>query len=157
MATLTSKITLSGTAADFGQALALNLSKDLTIEKPWTGVSKINVINSDDADGAAAPNILLENKNARRFVYIKHNGIDSAGATVTTDLIVKNFEGDVAADGTQIMVLKTGEWAFFPYDNGTADPTNADGAVSDDDDNALILDTSSGTINCDFAIFTVAS
>jgi len=147
MATLTSKITLTGTAADFGQALALSLSKDLTVEKPWTGVSKINVLNDDDADGTGAANIIVDDVDARRFVYIKHNGVDSAGATVTTDLIVKNFEGEAAADGTQIMVLKTGEWAFFPYDNGK----------SSGDDNALILDTSAGTINCDFAIFTVAS
>ena len=149
MGTLNTKLTLTGTSADFGAALSLSVEKGLDVIKPYGSISKLNVTTETDADGVAAPNIILKNVDARRSVYIRHNGIDSSGAAVTTDLLVKNFEGETSANGTQIMALKKDEFALFPYDNGV-DPSSAD-------DNILILQASSGTINVDFAVFTVAS
>ncbi len=156
MGTLTSKLTLTGSSADYGAAVALSVTKALTVQKPFVGLSKVVVDTTTDHDSAQGLlNTVLPNANARRFLYIKHNGIDNTGATTTANLLVKNFEGEDDANGTQIMVLKSGEWAFFPYDNGTADPLNADGAVSDDDDNALVLQAASGTIEVEYSYYTV--
>ena len=150
MGTLNTKLTLTGTSADFGAALSLSVEKGLDVIKPYGSISKLNVTTDSDADAAAGiANIILRNVDARRFVYIKHNGIDSSGAAVTTDLLVKNFEGETSGNGTQIMSLKKDEFALFPYDNGV-DPASGD-------DNQLILQASSGTINVDFAVFTVAT
>ena len=158
MGTLTSKLTLTGTAADYGTAISLSVSKALTVQKPFVGISKVIIDTTTDHDSAQGIlNTVLPNANARRYLYIKHTGIDNAGASTTSDLKVLNFEGEDSANGTQIMVLKSGEWAFFPYDNGTADPLNADGGVSDDDDNALVLQAGAGTIEVEYAYYTVES
>jgi hypothetical protein len=158
MGSLTTKLTLAGTAADYGAAINLATSKILTVQKPFVGISKVVVDTTSDHDSAQGLlNTILPNANARRYLYIKHNGIDSTGAATTADLLVKNFEGEASSNGTQIMSLKTGEWAFFPYDNGTADPKNEDGGVSDDDDNALVLQASAGTIEVEYAYYTVAN
>ena len=108
MGTLNTKLTLTGTSADFGAALSLSVEKGLDVIKPYGSISKLNVTTDSDADAAA--------------------GI---------------------ANGTQIMSLKKDEFALFPYDNGV-DPASGD-------DNQLILQASSGTINVDFAVFTVAT
>jgi len=157
MGTLTSKLTLTGSSADYGAAVALSVTKALTVQKPFVGLSKVVIDTEATHDSAQGIlNTVLPSVDARRYLYIKHNGIDSTGATTTADLLVMNFEGEASGNGTQIMSLKTGEWAFFPYDNGTADPLNADGGVSDDDDNALVLQASTGTIEVEYSYYTVA-
>ena len=149
MGTLTSKLTLTGSSADYGAAVALSVTKALTVQKPFVGVSKIVVDTTTDHDSAQGVlNTVLPSVDARRYLYIKHNGIDSTGAATTADLLVKNFEGELSADGTQIMSLKAGEWAFFPYDNGQ----NPDGG----DENALVLQASTGTIEVEYSYYTVA-
>ncbi len=149
MGTLTSKLTLTGSSADYGAAVALSVTKALTVQKPFVGISKVVVDTTTDHDSAQGVlNTVLPSVDARRYLYIKHNGIDSTGAATTADLLVKNFEGELSADGTQIMSLKTGEWAFFPYDNGQ-DPASGD-------ENALVLQASTGTIEVEYSYYTVA-
>lgn len=149
MGTLTSKLTLTGSSSDYGAAIALSVTKALTVQKPFVGISKVVVDTTTDHDSAQGVlNTVLPSVDARRYLYIKHNGIDSTGAATTANLLVKNFEGELAADGTQIMSLKTGEWAFFPYDNGQ-DPSGGD-------ENALVLQASTGTIEVEYSYYTVA-
>tara|TARA_R100001129_G_scaffold97908_1_gene66711 strand:- start:310 stop:762 length:453 start_codon:yes stop_codon:yes gene_type:complete len=149
MGTLTSKLTLTGSSADYGAAVALSVTKALTVQKPFVGLSKVVVDTTTDHDSAQGVlNTVLPSTDSRRYLYIKHNGIDSTGAATTADLLVKNFEGELSADGTQIMSLKTGEWAFFPYDNGQ-DPASGD-------ENALVLQASTGTIEVEYSYYTVA-
>ena len=144
MATLTSKLVLTGTSADFGSALSLSLSKALTVQKPYVGVSQETVTTT------GANHIILPNADARRYVYIKHTGVDTSDSVVTTDLHVETYTSNTSGDQA-IMVLKAGEFAFFPFDNALADPTGAD------DDNVIQLKASSGTIKAEWAYFTVAS
>ena len=132
MATLTGKLTLTGTATDFGQALALNVSKDLTIEKPWVGISRELVTTT------GANHVILASLDARRFLYVKHTGVDSAGAATTKDLYIES------PAATRIRVLKPGEWCFMPIDDN-------DGVT------ALQLEAQSGDIIAEWAYFTVAS
>ena len=132
MATLTPKLTLTGTAADFGSALALSVSKALTVEKPYVGISRETVTTT------GGNHIIVPSIDARRFVYIKHTGVDSAGAATTQDLFLES------SDSVKVGVLKTGEFCFMPIDDN-------DGVT------LLQLEAASGTIIAEYAYFTVAS
>tara|TARA_E500000318_G_scaffold29052_4_gene29070 strand:+ start:9915 stop:10349 length:435 start_codon:yes stop_codon:yes gene_type:complete len=144
MGTLTSKITLSGSAADYGSALSLSVSKALTVQKPYVGISQETVTTTGES------HIIIPNVDARRFIYVKHTGVDSTDTAVTTDLKIENYTNN-ASGVQQVMVLKAGEFAFFPFDNGVADPTGGD------HDNKLQLEASSGTIKAEWAYYTVSS
>tara|TARA_X000001388_G_scaffold76785_2_gene75133 strand:- start:171 stop:608 length:438 start_codon:yes stop_codon:yes gene_type:complete len=144
MGALTAKLTLTGTAADYGSALNLSNSKSLTVEKPWIGISKETVTTTGES------HIIIPNIDARRFVYIKHTGVDSTGSAVTSDLQVENYTNNTSGV-QQVMVLKAGEFAFFPFDNGVADPTGSD------HDNKLQLQASAGDIIADYSYYTVSS
>ena len=130
MGKLTSKLTLTGSAADYGAAIALTVSKDLTVQKPFVGISKEVVTTT------GASHKLFENIDARRFVYVKHTGVDSAGASTAADLHVETYT-DNASGEQAIMVLKSGEWAFFPWDGG----------------NAIVAASTAGTPFLEYAIF----
>ena len=144
MSTLTSKLTLSGTAADFGAALNLSVSKALTVQKPYVGISR-EVVSTTGANHKIVPNA-----DARRYVYVKHTGVKQDGSASTDDLHIETYTNNASGDQA-IIVLKTGEFAFFPFDNALADPTNAD------DDNVIQLQASASTIVAEWAYFTVAS
>jgi hypothetical protein len=132
MGTLTSKLTLSGSAADYGVAVGLSISKALTIQKPFVGISK-EVVTTTGGD-----HIVIPSTDARRFIYIKHTGVDLSGAVTTADL---NIE---FADNTRLGVLKTGEFLWFPLDDTS-------GAT------AVQLEAGSGTIVAEYSYYTVAS
>tara|TARA_Y100000593_G_C4266190_1_gene314924 strand:+ start:873 stop:1307 length:435 start_codon:yes stop_codon:yes gene_type:complete len=144
MGSLTTKLTLAGTAADYGAAINLATSKILTVQKPFEGISR-EVVTTTGANHKILPNV-----DARRFVYVKHTGVDTTGAATTADLHVETYT-DNASGEQAIMVLKTGEFAFFPFDNAIASP-DAGG-----DDNVVQLQASSGTIVAEYSYYTVAS
>ena len=129
MATLTPKLTLTGTAADFGNAIALEATTGLTIDEPFVGFSRIT------ATTTGGDSIILPSVNIPRYVYIKHTGLNSAGSSSGTDKV--HVE---TGDTTTILELKANEFAFFPYHAETA--------------SLLQLEASANTVQVEYAYFT---
>ena len=129
MATLTPKLTLTGTAAHFGAALSLSVSTDLSIDEPFVGMSRIT------ATTTGGDSIIVPSVDEAKYVYIKHTGLKADGSANTVDKVKVE-----TADGTSIMELKADEFAFFPYYAG--------GAC------LLQLETSANTVQVEYAYFT---
>jgi hypothetical protein len=129
MAILTPRLTLSGSAADLGAALSLSVDDSLTIDEPFVGVSRIT------ATTTGGNSIILPNVDAPRYVYIKHTGLNQAGSSSGADKVKVE-----TADGTSIMELKLGEFAFFPHYAGGA--------------GLIQLETSANTVQVEYAYFT---
>ena len=128
MATLTPKLTL--TSSDISSdALLFSVDDSLSVEAPMVGVSTITATTTGNAS------IILPNINASRYVYLKHTGLNSAGSSSGSDKVKVE-----TADGTAIMELKSGEFAFFPY--------FAQGA------GLLQLEASANTVQVEYAYFT---
>ena len=104
MATLTARLTLESTDAT-SDALSLSVTDSLTIVSPLVNISKIT------ATTTGGDSIIVPNLDSPRYVYLKHMGLNSAGSSSGTDKVVVE-----TADGTQIIELKIGEFAFFPWD-----------------------------------------
>ena len=132
MATLKAALTLTGTAADFGSALALSTSSSLTIDEPFVGVSRIS------ATTTGGNSIIAPSANVPRYVYIKHTGLDDAGSSSGADKVYVELAD--SGDRDQIMELKSGEFAFFPYYQGEA--------------GIIQLQTSANTVRVEYAFFT---
>ena len=81
MATLTPKLTLTGTAADFGNAIALEATTGLTIDEPFVGFSRITATTTGNAS------IILPSVDAPRYVYIRPTGLNSAGSSSGSDKV----------------------------------------------------------------------
>ena len=128
MATLTPKLTL--TSSDISSdALLFSVDDSLSVEAPMVGVSTITATTTGNAS------IILPNVNACRYVYLKHTGLNSAGSTSGSDKVEVE-----TADGTPIMELKSGEFAFFPY--------YAQGSC------LLQLEASANTVQVEYAYYT---
>ena len=128
MATLTPKLTLTSSDAS-SDALSMTVSDDLTVVSPIINISKIT------ATTTGGDNIIVPNLDSPRYVYLKHTGLNSAGTSSGTDKVVVE-----TADGTQILELKIGEFAFFPFYVGGA--------------GKLQLQTSANTVQVEYAYFT---
>lgn len=107
MATLTPTLSLAGTAADFGSALALSIADTLSVKAPLQAVSFIACAVSGgakiDLDPAGGGN---------KYVYVKHTGKQQDGSTATTNTLeVHVHDGSAARD---IGRLKAGEFLFMP-------------------------------------------
>ena len=121
-------LTLQGTAANFGDELALQATSDLTVIAPIQGVSQTPVTT------VGANNIIQPNTDGQTYyVYVKHTGKDASGAAVTTTLNIEKT-GDVIFGK-----LAANEFAFFPC-GGAA--------------HGIQLQASSGTIVAEYAYFT---
>ena len=97
MATLKPAITITGTAAEFGDALALSVSSSLTnVTQPMTGVGQASI-----ATGSAQA--LIASNSKQSYTYIKV----VSGANSTDFVQVKI--GTVAA-----LKMRIGEFAFLP-------------------------------------------
>lgn len=129
MATLTPKLTLTGTATDFGAALSLSASTGLTVDEPFVGISRIT------ATTTGGDSIIVPSVNSPKYVYIKHTGFAADGSANNTDKVKVE-----TADGTAILELKKDEFAFFPY--------YSQGAC------LLQLETSANTVQVEYAYFT---
>ena len=128
MATLTPTLTL--TSSDISSdSLSLSVTDSLTIVSPIVNISTIT------ATTTGGDNIIVPNLDSPRYVYLKHKGLNSAGSSSGTDKVVVE-----TADGTQILELKIGEFAFFPFYAGGA--------------GLLQLQTSANTVQVEYAYFT---
>lgn len=108
---------------------------DLTVVTSLTVVSPIINISKITATTTGGDNIIVPNLDSPRYVYLKHTGLNSAGSSSGTDKVVVE-----TADGTQILELKIGEFAFFPFYAGGA--------------GKLQLQTSANTVQVEYAYFT---
>ena len=77
---------------------------------------------------------LAPSLDARRYLYVKHTGVDSGGSTVTTEVYVET------AGGAWFSKLAAGEWMFLPI--------NANGAQ------LIQCRATSGTIVVEYAYWT---
>ena len=128
MATLTPTLTLVSTDASSNE-INFSVTDTLTVTDPQIGLSKIS------ATTTGGDTIIVPNLDSPRYVYLKHTGLNSAGSSSGTDKVVVE-----TADGTQILELKIGEFAFFPFYAGTA--------------GKLQLQTSANTVQVEYAYFT---
>ena len=128
MATLTTTLTLASTDAS-SDVLSMTVTDALTVVSPIINISKIT------ATTTGGDNIIVPNLDSPRYVYLKHTGLNSAGSSSGSDKVVVE-----TADGTQIIELKLGEFAFFPFYAGGA--------------GKLQLQTSANTVQVEYAYFT---
>ena len=128
MGKITPKLTLTGTAADFGNVISLEATTNLTIIEPFVGFSRITATTTGNES------IIVPSLNDARYVYIRHAALNQAGAAETSAKVKVE-----TADGTAIMELKANEFAFFPF--------YVQGA------SLLQLETDSGTVQVEYAFF----
>ena len=128
MATLNATLTLASTDLS-SDTLSMTVTDSLTVVSPIVNISKIT------ATTTGGDNIIVPNVDSPRYVYLKHTGLNSAGSTSGTDKVVVE-----TADGTQVLELKIGEFAFFPFYAGGA--------------GKLQLQTSANTVQVEYAYFT---
>ena len=127
MATLNISLILTSTDTST-DALSVNLEDALTTGNPCIGISTIAATN------AGGDNVIAPNVDSVKYVYIRHTGVDSSGATVTTDLTVED------TDNVRFAKLAPGEFMLVPHSKGAA--------------KGVQLETSSGTIVAEYAYFT---
>ena len=128
MATLNVSLTLTSTDIS-SDNLSMTVSDALTVVSPTQSNSLVT------ATATGGDNVILPNLDSPRYVYLKHTGLNSAGSSSGTDKV--HVE---TADGTTIMELKIGEFAFFPY--------YKEGA------GLLQLEASANTVQVEYAFFT---
>jgi len=78
--TLTPKLTLTGSAADFGNALSLAVTDTLNVKAPQAGLSKI--IANANGGTKVTPDLT---GGGNKYVYIRHTGKQADGSTSTTN------------------------------------------------------------------------
>jgi len=128
MATLNATLTLASTDLS-SDTLSMTVTDSLTVVSPIVNISTIT------ATTTGGDNIIVPNVDSPRYVYLKHTGLNSAGSTSGADKVVVE-----TADGTQVLELKIGEFAFFPFYAGGA--------------GKLQLQTSANTVQVEYAFFT---
>ena len=112
MATLKPSLTITGTAADFGDALALSVNKSLTnVTQPMTGIGQKSIATGSAQD-------LIASNSAQNYTYIKV----VSGAN-TTDFVQVKL-GTLAA-----LKMRVGEFAFLPLYAGIAITAEAYGGA----------------------------
>jgi|TARA_R100000479_G_scaffold166440_1_gene106254 hypothetical protein len=129
MANLTTTLSISGTAADFGSTLSLSTTDNATITEPFVGFSRIT------ATTTGGNSIIAPNVDATRYIYIKHTGLNSAGGSSGADQVKVE-----TADGTEIMRISKDEFAFFPHYAGGA--------------GLIQLEATANTVQVEYAYFT---
>jgi len=102
MATLTPTLTITGTAADFGNALTVSETVNLTVQAPMTGPSTVvaTATPSDTTIKAASTGIA--------YLYVKHSGTTD-GSTSTARQVDVEF-----TTGEAIARLSANEFLFMP-------------------------------------------
>ena len=129
MATLTPTLTLTSTDATTDQ-ISFSVTDSLSVKHPQVGLSKVA------ATTTGGDTIILPSVDTKRYLYLKHTGLDTSGSAVTTTLNVES------ADNTVICILHAGEFMFAPIHDGNATLTQ--------------LEASSGTIVAEYAYFSKA-
>ena len=127
MATL--KIALTLTSVDTSSdALSLSVTDSLTVVSPSIGLSKVT------ATTTGGSTIIAPEVDIVKYTFIRHTGVNSVGAAVTTTLAVED------TDDVQIAVLAPGEFMFFPHAKGAA--------------KGVQLEAAGATIVAEYAYFT---
>ena len=127
MATLTPTLTLTSTDAT-SDSFSIGETDTLTVTDPLIGLSRVTVTT------AGADTVIVPSLDARRYFYLRHTGVDTSGAAVTTDIKVE--EGDE----NWFSRLAPGEFLWVPL--------NRDGAQ------IIQLETTGGTIVAEYAYWT---
>ena len=127
MATLDVKLEII--SRGFGTPTQIRVSDRITTTNPSQSISRVSATTTGDNS------IILPSANVERFVYIKHLGLNSAGAKNVTDKLKVEY-----SDNNHIAELRAGEFLFLPYDTGGS---------------ALLqLEASANTIQAEYAFFT---
>jgi hypothetical protein len=102
MATLTPTLTITGTAADFGNALTVSETVNLTVQAPMTGPSTVvaTATPGDTTIKAASTGVA--------YLYVKHSGTTD-GSTSTVRQVDVEF-----TTGEAIARLSANEFLFMP-------------------------------------------
>ena len=114
MGTLTTKLTVSGTAADYGAAINLSVTDSLTVEAPSKGISRLDL-----ESGSTEVLFADAGSNGTVFCYVKNNNTSGSGYL---DLQTDNGNNTF---GT----LELGEWAWIPVDKNEGLQVIAGGAT----------------------------
>ena len=130
MATLKGTLSLSSTDIS-SDSLSFSVTDSATVTAPIINLSKIT------ATTTGASSIIAPNIDATRYIYIKHLGLNSAGGSSGADQVKVE-----TADGTEIMRISTGEFAFFPHYAGGA--------------GLIQLEATANTVQVEYAYFTRA-
>jgi hypothetical protein len=103
MATLTSKLTLVGTAAEFGAPLSLTVSGNHTVEAPFSSPSRKSI---GTAAAVSISSDLETSQVVATYVYLKN--MDTANViTISTSTATETF-----------LTLEPEGFAFFPLKSG---------------------------------------
>jgi hypothetical protein len=108
MATLNPTLTLTGTAADFGAAVSLNVTDQLTVDGDLVGISR-------SPTAVTTPVALLATTYGPSYVYLKN----AAAAAETTETII------ITIGAQTLCTLKPQEFAYFPWDGSAAINTHS--------------------------------
>lgn len=99
MATITTKLTVTGSAADYGAALALSVSDNLQVTAPSKGISRFDL-------AVGVNSVILDAGDAgTTFLYVKNNNTTGSGSIQIE-----------TAGGTDYGTIENGEWAWIPID-----------------------------------------
>jgi hypothetical protein len=112
MATLTPKLTLTGSAADFGAALSLAVSDSLAnITEPVIGISQTSI-----ATGSAQALVASNSKFSYTYIRV-------VSGTNSSDWV------QVKLGGTALLKMRVGEFAWIPLYSGIAITAEAQGGA----------------------------
>ena len=105
MATLKPSLTLTGTASDFGSALSLTATDSLTVETPFSGVSRTSI-------GTSSQDIISDLKTTQTsntYVYLKNMSTDNY-----VNIYTATGGGSGSTDPVVFAQLNPLEFMFFP-------------------------------------------
>ena len=102
MATLTPTLTITGTAADFGTALSLSETVNLTVVAPMRGPSQI-VATATPGDTTIKPA-----STGIAYLYVKHSGTTDGSVATVRQVDVEFTTGEAIAR------LSADEFLFMP-------------------------------------------
>ena len=107
--TITPKLTVTGSSADWGNAISLSVTDTLTCEAPSKGIGRVDVTTS------GSPVVLLAAGSAgTTFLYVKNNNTTGTGYI------------DIETDGSAVFgTLHNGEFAWIPLDTAVGVEVNA--------------------------------
>jgi len=111
MATINPTLTISGTAADFGAAVSVSITKAITIGNGKASVHKVVTVDDiSEETNFTNPQIYDAGQMGRALIYVYNTNADAAGKE-----IFLTETADEAVDGDVFMHLEPGEFAIFPW------------------------------------------
>jgi len=99
MGTINTKLTVTGSAADYGAALSLSQTNALNVTSPSLGISRLDLAAAGDET------LLAAGSAGTTFFYIKNNNTTGSGSVQIE-----------VAGGTDYGTLENGEFAWIPVD-----------------------------------------